>query len=208
MAEIQYIRFNYPFHPITSDYFVRVFRMIHDSEQPIIPIEVNSFGGYVSALAEILDCIDTSEKPIMTVATGVVASCGAALAMSGSDGLRFIGPNTEFMIHQPSGCAWGKAADVESESKLLNQMADKFVYDKCDKAAKRKSGYTKGLIKDNFNADLSFFGEDAVKMGFFNEVGGINKLKNMDDLLLKWKQANIETEPKEDPETYPNEEVS
>lgn len=206
MAEIQYIRFNYVFHPVTADYFVRTFRQIHDSDQPIIPIEINSPGGWIIALSEILDCVESSEKPICTYVTGLAASCGAALAVSGSKGLRYIGANSEFMVHQPSGFVWDKASSVEAESKLLNKMADKFVYGLCDKAANKKSGYTKGLIKDNFNADLSFIGQEAVDAGFFDGIGYIGQLKNIDDLLLKWKQANIETEPEEDPEFYPNEE--
>ena len=207
MAEIQYIRFCYPFYPITSDYFVRVFRMIHDSDQPIIPIEINSPGGYAVSLADILDCCESSEKPIATFSTGMAASCGAALAMAGDNGLRFIGPNAHFLLHQASGFAWGKAADIEAEAKLLNKLVDKFVYQKCDKAANKKEGYTKNLIKQNFNADLSFMGQEAVDAGFFNQVGTISMLKNIDDLLFKWKQANIESEPEEDPEVEPNEEI-
>jgi ATP-dependent protease ClpP protease subunit len=160
--------------------------MIHDSDQPIIPIEINSPGGYAVSLADILDCCESSEKPIATFSTGMAASCGAALAMAGDNGLRFIGPNAHFLLHQASGFAWGKAADIEAEAKLLNKLVDKFVYQKCDKAANKKEGYTKNLIKQNFNADLSFMGQEAVDAGFFNQVGTISMLKNIDDLLFKF----------------------
>jgi len=183
--QLRYINFDTIFHPYTARLFVEAFDEIHDSDQPIIPIQINSPGGYVIGLQTCLDRIDASEKKIATFVTGMACSCGAAMAMAGSDGLRFISNNAEFMIHQVSGGARGKASDIEAESKLMNKMLDKFVYHKCDKAAKKESGYTRNLIKENFNADLSMFADEAIEHGFFDGIGTISMIKNMDDLLKR-----------------------
>ncbi len=184
-SEIKYIQFNTIFHPYTAKLFVDAFRTIHDSNQAIIPIEINSPGGYVWGLETMLDCVDTSEKPVACFCTGWAASCAAALAMSCTDGLRFCGPNLEFMIHQVAGGSSGKAADMEADSIVVNKLLDKYVYSRCDKAAKKEPGYTKGLIKDNFNADLTMFADEAIAHGFFDEIGTINMLKDMDYLISK-----------------------
>ena len=64
--------------------------------------------------------------------------------------VRFIGPNARLMIHQPSTISRGKASDIESDSNVINSMTQQFVYDRCDKAAGKESGYTKKSFKRKF----------------------------------------------------------
>ena len=50
---------------------------------------------------------------VSTTCIGMAASMGAFLLAGGTKGKRFILPNAEVMIHQPSGGARGQATDIK-----------------------------------------------------------------------------------------------
>lgn len=190
MANIQYIRFHGVFDFYSSEAFIEAFKILEASEQPIIPIQIKSPGGLIYALAEILDVVDSCKKPVVTYTTSIAASCGCALAMAGS--VRFVGPNARLMIHQASTITWGKASDIESDSNVINSMTQQFIYDRCDKAAGKESGYTKNLVKENFNADLFLTADEALQHGFFDEIGTIENIDVNHILeLYKKKKENM-----------------
>ena len=88
--EIQYMLIQ-TFHPAYNSLYCDIFQQIHDSNQPYIPIVVDSPGGYTWNLSVLLDLIEDSDKPIITISSGISMSCGAVLATSGTSGLRIIG---------------------------------------------------------------------------------------------------------------------
>ena len=177
--EIKYINFNVPFYPGVDVVFTNYFKTIENTDQEIIPIKINSPGGYVTVLQAILDIIDSSKKPVATFCTGMAASCGAALFLSGTDGFRYVGPNSRLMIHQVSGIAWGKTSDVESELKLMKQMTSDFVYKRGDLACK-KEGYTYNLIKENMNSDLWLSSDECIDHGYADKIGVLENIKDDD----------------------------
>ncbi|HCM11823.1 MAG TPA: ATP-dependent Clp protease proteolytic subunit, partial [Lachnospiraceae bacterium] len=50
---------------------------------------------------------------VSTICIGMAASMGAFLLSGGTKGKRFALPNSEIMIHQPSGGAKGQATDIK-----------------------------------------------------------------------------------------------
>ena len=84
-----------------------------------ISFYINSPGGHVSAGLAILDTMNHIQPNVSTVCIGMAASMGAILLSSGQKGKRFILPNAEVMIHQPSGGAEGKATDIEITAKQI-----------------------------------------------------------------------------------------
>ena len=77
-----------------------------------ISLYINSPGGSVTAGMAIYDTMNYIKCPVRTVCIGMAASMGAFLLMAGEKGKRLALPNSEVMIHQPSGGASGQATDV------------------------------------------------------------------------------------------------
>lgn len=78
-----------------------------------ISLYINSPGGSVSAGLAIYDTMQYIKCDVSTICMGMAASMGAFLLSSGAKGKRFALPNSEIMIHQPSGGAQGQASDIK-----------------------------------------------------------------------------------------------
>lgn len=78
-----------------------------------ISLYINSPGGSVSAGLAIYDTMQYVKCDVSTICMGMAASMGAFLLSSGKKGRRLALPNSEIMIHQPSGGAQGQATDIE-----------------------------------------------------------------------------------------------
>ena len=68
---------------------------------------INSPGGEVNAGMAIYDTMNFIHADVQTIVIGLAASMASVLASSGAKGKRFMLPNSQFMIHQPSGGAQG-----------------------------------------------------------------------------------------------------
>ena len=77
-----------------------------------ISFYINSPGGSVSAGLAIYDTMQYVKCDVSTICMGMAASMGAFLLSSGAKGKRYILPNAEVMIHQPSGGAQGQATEI------------------------------------------------------------------------------------------------
>ncbi len=102
-----------------------------ESEDPNkdIQLYINSPGGSVSAGMAIYDTMNFIKCDVSTICVGLAASMGAFLLAGGAKGKRFALPNSEIMIHQPSGGAKGQATDIKivadyilKSKRRLNEM--------------------------------------------------------------------------------------
>ncbi|MCR5345197.1 MAG: ATP-dependent Clp endopeptidase proteolytic subunit ClpP [Lachnospiraceae bacterium] len=86
-----------------------------ESENPDkdIHLYINSPGGMVTAGMAIYDTMQYIKCDVSTICIGLAASMGAFLLAGGAKGKRFALPNSEIMIHQPSGGARGQATDIK-----------------------------------------------------------------------------------------------
>ena len=163
---INYLTVN-TFHPAYNDIYTTAFmKMQANPEQRYNVIVVDSPGGYCWSLSVLLDLIQDSPKDTITIASGIVASCGACLATAGTPGLRLIGNNTKMFIHEASGMVWGKTSDIVSEAKNIQNTTDELVYGTFDRNAGREKGYTQNLIKEINNADLWLTADEAIAHRF------------------------------------------
>lgn len=78
-----------------------------------INLYINSPGGSVTAGMAIYDTMNYIKCDVSTLCVGMAASMGAFLLAGGKKGKRFILPNAEVMIHQPSGGARGQATEIQ-----------------------------------------------------------------------------------------------
>lgn len=126
-----------------------------------LTLMINSPGGNVSDGLSIIDCMNQSRIPIHTVATGVVASMGLVIFMSGVH--RKSTANTIFMSHEVWGVAAGTVHGlvtlVDSMKWLQDRLID--IYVKNTKLTKKRI-QTELIIP---NEDIYF---DVVKAKKFN----------------------------------------
>ena len=74
---------------------------------------INSPGGSVTAGMAIYDTMNFIRSDVSTICVGLAASMGAFLLAGGTKGKRMALPNSEIMIHQPSGGARGQATEIQ-----------------------------------------------------------------------------------------------
>ena len=92
-----------------------------DPDRPII-VHISSYGGYVDALASMVETLESVPNKIVTVCTGYAFSCGAILLSFGD--YRFCGKHSRIMVHEVSGGAFGDTHDVytdAAEQKRINE---------------------------------------------------------------------------------------
>ena len=94
-----------------------------------IHLYINSPGGSVTAGMAIYDTMQYIKCDVSTICVGLAASMGAFLLAGGAKGKRYALPNSEIMIHQPSGGARGQATEIQivaenilKVKKKLNEM--------------------------------------------------------------------------------------
>lgn len=94
-----------------------------------ISLYINSPGGSVTAGMAIYDTMQYIKCDVSTICMGMAASMGAFLLAAGAKGKRLSLPNSDIMIHQPSGGAKGQATDImihanyiTKKKKLLNEI--------------------------------------------------------------------------------------
>lgn len=98
-----------------------------ESEDPgkDINLYINSPGGSVTAGMAIYDTMNYIKCDVSTVCIGMAASMGAFLLAGGAKGKRYILPNAEVMIHQPSGGAQGQATEIQIVAEKILQTKKK-----------------------------------------------------------------------------------
>ena len=92
-----------------------------ESENPAkdISFYINSPGGVVTAGLAMYDTMQYIRSPVSTVCVGMAASAGSLLLTAGAKGKRYALPNSQVMIHQPSGGAQGQATDIAIQAKEI-----------------------------------------------------------------------------------------
>jgi ATP-dependent Clp protease protease subunit len=139
-----------------------------ETENPGEPITffINSPGGSVTAGLSILDTMNLISSPVSTVCMGLAASMGSILLSAGEKGKRYIYPNGEVMIHQPSiGYLQGVVADLEITAKQMTktkESAAKILADNCGKDIET-------VLKD-FDRDYWMDAEESVEYGIVDAV--------------------------------------
>jgi ATP-dependent Clp protease protease subunit len=84
-----------------------------------IQLYINSPGGSVTDGMAIYDTMQYIKCDVSTICVGMAASMGAFLLSSGAKGKRIALPNSEIMIHQPSGGFQGQATDIEIHADFI-----------------------------------------------------------------------------------------
>ena len=135
-----------------------------DSEKDI-SFYINSPGGSVTAGMAIYDTMQYIKCDVSTICMGMAASMGAFLLSSGTKGKRYVLPNAEVMIHQPSGGAKGQATDIKIVADhILRTKA------KLNKILAENTGKPIEVIAADTERDNFMTAEEALEYGLVDKI--------------------------------------
>ncbi len=138
-----------------------------ESENPSkdISFYINSPGGVVTAGLAVYDTMQYIRSPVSTVCVGMAASAGSLLLTAGAKGKRYALPNSQVMIHQPSGGAQGQATDIEIQAKeiLKTRARLNLIY-------AHHTGQEVSAIEEKMERDTYLTANEARDFGLVDEV--------------------------------------
>ncbi|MGX8702688.1 ATP-dependent Clp endopeptidase proteolytic subunit ClpP [Caproiciproducens sp.] len=130
-----------------------------------ISLYINSPGGSVTAGLAIYDTMQYIKCDVSTICMGMAASMGAFLLAAGTKGKRYALPNSDIMIHQPSGGAQGQATDVMIHADHI--IATK---KKLNEILAERTGQPIEMIAKDTERDNFMTAEAAAKYGLIDKV--------------------------------------
>jgi ATP-dependent Clp protease protease subunit len=138
-----------------------------ESEDPNkdIHLYINSPGGSVSAGWAIFDTMRYIKCDVSTTCIGMAASMGAFLLAGGTKGKRFALPNSEIMIHQPSGGAQGQASDIKIQADQIIEIRKRL-----NRYLSENTGQPIEVIERDTERDHWMSAEEAKAYGLIDEV--------------------------------------
>ncbi len=138
-----------------------------DSEDPDKDIHfyINSPGGSVTAGLAIYDTRQLVRADVSTICLGMAASMGAFLLAGGKKGKRFVLPNAEVMIHQPSGGAQGQASDIKITADHILATRERL-----NRILAENTGKPIEVIAQDTERDNWLTAEQAVAYGLVDQI--------------------------------------
>ena len=138
-----------------------------ESEDPDadISLYINSPGGSVTAGLAIYDTMNFIKCDVSTICVGLAASMGAFLLSSGAKGKRLALPNSEIMIHQPSGGSQGQATDIKIQAEHILKIKDRL-----NQILAANTGKPIDVIAADTERDNFMTAEEAQAYGLIDKV--------------------------------------
>ena len=130
-----------------------------------ISMYINSPGGSVTDGMAIYDTMRYIKPKVRTVCLGMAASMGAFLLMAGEPGMRMALPNSEIMIHQPSGGASGQATDVQLHAQWLMRTKNKM-----NALMSEMTGQPLEKIQQDVERDYFMTAKEALEYGIVDQI--------------------------------------
>ena len=130
-----------------------------------ISMYINSPGGSVTDGMAIYDTMRYIKPKVRTVCLGMAASMGAFLLMAGEPGMRMALPNSEIMIHQPSGGAHGQATDVQLHAQWLLRTKNKM-----NTLMSEMAGQPLEKIQQDVERDYFMTAKEALEYGIVDQI--------------------------------------
>ena len=130
-----------------------------------ISFYINSPGGSISAGMAIYDTMQYIKCDVSTICIGMAASMGAFLLAAGTKGKRFALPNSEIMIHQPSGGAQGQATDIGIHANHILRVKDKL-----NQILSERTGQPLEVVKRDTERDNFMTAQEALEYGLIDKV--------------------------------------
>ena len=130
-----------------------------------IQFYINSPGGSVTAGMAIYDTMNYIKSDVSTICIGMAASMGAFLLSGGAKGKRFSLPNSQIMIHQPSGGAQGQATEIKIVAENILKTKRKL-----NEILAANTGKPLEVIERDTERDYYMSAEEAREYGLIDQI--------------------------------------
>lgn len=130
-----------------------------------VHLYINSPGGSVSAGLAIYDTMQYIKPDVSTICIGMAASMGAFLLSSGAKGKRIALPNSEIMIHQPSGGSQGQCTDIQIQAEQILRIKQRL-----NKILSENTGKPIEEVERDCERDHFMDAEEAREYGLIDKV--------------------------------------
>lgn len=130
-----------------------------------ISLYINSPGGVITSGMAMYDTMQYISCDVATICIGQACSMGSFLLAGGAKGKRYSLPNSQIMIHQPSGGARGQAADIEIQAKLILDLRKRLNAIYAQNTGQKIATIEKAMDRDNFMTP-----EEALKFGLIDHI--------------------------------------
>lgn len=130
-----------------------------------ISLYINSPGGSVTAGLAIYDTMQFIKPQVSTICTGAAFSMASTLLLAGAKGKRYALPNSEVMIHQPSGGAQGQATDIAISAKRILQTRETI-----NRITSEHTGQAIERINSDMERDYFMSADEALGYGIVDKV--------------------------------------
>ena len=130
-----------------------------------IHLYINSPRGSVTAGLAIYDTMQYIKCDVATYCMGMAASMGSFLLSGGTKGKRYAMPNSEIMIHQPSGGAQGQATEIQIAAEHILKIRTRL-----NQILAENTGQPLDVIRIDTERDNFMSAEEAKEYGLIDEV--------------------------------------
>lgn len=130
-----------------------------------IHLYINSPGGMVTAGLGIYDTMQYIKCDVSTICVGLAASMGSFLLAGGAKGKRFALPNSEIMIHQPSGGTRGQATEIQIAAENILKTKERLNRILSENTGKPYEQVVKDTDRDHFMSP-----QEALDYGLIDSI--------------------------------------
>ena len=130
-----------------------------------ISLYINSPGGSVTDGMSIYDTMNYIKCDVSTICMGMAASMGAFLLSAGAKGKRYALPNSDIMIHQPSGGAQGQATNMLIHTQHIIDTKKKL-----NEILAANTGQPYDVIAKDTERDNFMTAQEALEYGLIDKV--------------------------------------
>ena len=130
-----------------------------------IALYINSPGGVITDGMAIYDTMQYIKCDVSTICIGMAASMGAFLLAAGAKGKRFALPNSEIMIHQPSGGAKGQATDISIHANHILRTKKRL-----NEILSERTGQPIEVVERDTERDNFLSAQEALEYGLIDKV--------------------------------------
>lgn len=136
--------------------------------KPVV-VYIDSYGGYVDALAKMIETLDEIPNPVVTCCMGKAMSCGAMLLSHGD--VRFLGRHSRVMVHEVSSGTIGNVQDMKDDVKETVRLNEHFMGLLARNCGFANYAELRSVIKEQDGRERYLHGEEALKFGIVDAIG-------------------------------------
>jgi ATP-dependent Clp endopeptidase proteolytic subunit ClpP len=141
--------------------------------QKIIPLVLDTWGGEVYSLMNMMSIIKSSTIPVATIGVSKSMSCGSVLLSCGAEGHRYCDQFSTVMLHDVSTGYRGKIEDIKASAAEGNRL-NEFIFKQMAVNVGKEPEYFLKLIHEAGHADIFWSAEECKKHNLINHIRAPN----------------------------------